>query len=68
MEANTSIAVIGATGNMVVVTGQEHQRFLYALNLPCIMNVTIHMAVKNNKEDVPGYKEGEAYALFRFNE
>jgi beta-glucosidase len=25
-------------------------------------------AVENNKEDVPGYKEGEAYALFRFNE
>ncbi|WP_181305476.1 glycoside hydrolase family 3 N-terminal domain-containing protein [Rufibacter sp. XAAS-G3-1] len=25
-------------------------------------------AVENNKEDLPGYKEGEAYALFKFGE
>jgi beta-glucosidase len=25
-------------------------------------------AVRNNREDVPGYLEGEGYALFKFDE
>jgi beta-glucosidase len=46
-----------------VVTG----KFSPSARMPFTTPVS-QQAVENNKEDVPGYNEGEAYALFRFNE